>query len=125
ELLEVGPPTLAAAVTTSSGRTSRVLLPPPDGPSRVRLLRDPLPDRAAPHVLGERKSPHVPDSNLVITSCGERVFARARGGGIIAYPVPHSAKGGVGRPKLHFADTRHTPSAVGWQHRGVAALFVE
>lgn len=116
---------LIATVRGADGRVARTRLPLPDGPGCVRLIRDPFP--AAPTaVAGARVTTRrVPVTNLVISACGEQVFAGARGGGVIAYPIPHSASGGVGRPKLHFSEKGQAPAAVGWLHRGPAALIVD
>lgn len=124
EPIAEGPPALELVVRTHSGRARPIVLPLPDGPSCVRLIRDPFPQQqAAPTVAGTRTTGLIPDSELVISPMGDRVFARARGGGVIVYPVPHSARGGVGRPKLRFSNMRTPASAVAWHNRGAAALF--
>ncbi|WAS92419.1 hypothetical protein [Nannocystis punicea] len=123
DLVAPGASELAADLRTATGRTADVRLPLPDGPTCVRLIREPFPpERATPRVPAPRRTRRVPVTNLVITNNGERVFAGARGGGVIVYPVPHSPQGGVGKPKLHFPELSRPPVAVGWYNRGSAAV---
>ncbi len=125
EPITEGPSTLDVVVRTASGRTTPVQLPLPDGPSCIRLMRDPFPhEDGAEAVDGARSSPYIPDSDLIISAHGDRVFARARGGGVIIYPVPHSARGGVGRPKRRFTEVKSPAAYVAWHNRGLAAVFV-
>lgn len=125
EPLQLGPPALAAALRTVTGRRVDVSLPLPAGPDAVRLIRDPFPPDAPAKPAGpRRRTRRVPATNLLITPYGERVFAGAKGGGVIVYPVPHQSHGGVGKPKLHFAELPRPPAAVGWYNRGSAAAVV-
>ncbi|MDC0670814.1 hypothetical protein [Nannocystis radixulma] len=126
DVLGAEPPELAADLCTAAGRTVAVRLPLPDGPTCVRLIRDPFPpDRGRPSARDRRRTRRVPATNLVIANDGSRVFAGAQGGGVIVYPVPHSAQGGVGKPKLHFPELRHSPATIGWYNRGSAALVID
>jgi hypothetical protein len=123
DLVVPGASELVAGLRTAAGRTADVRLPLPDGPTCVRLIREPFPpERVAPGAPARRRTRRVPVTNLVVTNNGERVLAGAKGGGVIVYPIPHSWQGGVGKPKLHFPEMVRPPVAVGWYNRGSAAV---
>ncbi len=62
----------------------------------ARLLRDPFSvAAAAPDRLASRL---VPASDLLFSSNGSKLFARAAGGGVVAFPVPNSPRSPAGAP---------------------------
>jgi hypothetical protein len=114
-------------------RAVRVIVSRPPAPAReieldlpepracARLLRDPFlraqtpPRRAAAEV--------VPTSNLIFAANGARLFARGRGGEILAYAVPASLTAQSGRPKRYMPKAPGVVVAVAWLHRGLVMLI--
>jgi hypothetical protein len=71
----------------------------PDPAACVRLLRDPFSvAAAAPDRLASRL---VPASDLLFAPNGSKLFARAAGGGVVAFPVPNSPRAPAGAPRLY------------------------
>jgi hypothetical protein len=83
----------------------------PDDSVCARLLRDPF---ASTVNRPRRLDPLLqPVSNLVFASNGARLFARAAGGGVVAFPVPNSPRGEAGPPRAYDPAPGHLPVAVG------------
>jgi hypothetical protein len=71
----------------------------PDPAVCARLLRDPFSvAAAAPDRLASRL---VPASDLLFAPNGSKLFARAAGGGVVAFPVPNSPRSPAGAPRLY------------------------
>lgn len=83
----------------------------PDHAACARLLRDPFsaavvaPDRLA--------APLVPASDLLFAANGSKLFTRAAGGGVVAFPVPNSPRAPSGAPRLYDPWPGQPPAAVG------------
>jgi len=97
DLLEPGKPSLRIAVSAAAARPARALvLELPEPRTAARLLRDPFAVAVAP-----RKSMPVDataSSRLVFSASGSKAFARMSGG-LLQFPVPNSARDGLGRVK--------------------------
>lgn len=97
--------------TGMSSSPSAVTLELPDQAACARLLRDPFavaaatPDRLA--------APLVPASDLLFAANGSKLFARAAGGGVVAFPVPNSARAPLGAPRLYNPWPGQAAAAVG------------
>jgi hypothetical protein len=83
----------------------------PDHAACARLLRDPFSAAAAaPDRLAARL---VPASDLLFAANGSKVFARAAGGGVVAFPVPNSSRAPAGAPRLYDPWPGQPATAVG------------
>ncbi|HWM91341.1 MAG TPA: hypothetical protein VN493_11290 [Thermoanaerobaculia bacterium] len=83
----------------------------PDHAACARLLRDPFSATAvAPDRLA---APLVPASDLLFAANGSKLFARAAGGGVVAFPVPNSPRAPSGAPRLYDPWPGQLPAAVG------------
>jgi hypothetical protein len=99
--LEPGARRVAVAVHRGGAVGDRIFLELPENAACARLLRDPFGiEVAAPNRLPGME---WPASNLVFSRKGQHVLARARGGGVVALPVPNSPRAGRKLPTLHFA----------------------
>lgn len=77
----------------------------------ARLLRDPFSAAAtAPRRLESRSRPA---SNLLITSNGNKLFARGAEGGVVAYPLPNSPRAEPGAPRVYDPVRGQVPVAAG------------
>jgi len=89
----------------------------PEDAACARLLRDPFAAAVAPPL---RMDPQLrPVSNLVFSDNGTKLFARAAGGGFVAYPVPNSPRAEVGPPRRYEPLRGRLPIAVGVTRRRV------
>lgn len=101
----------AMAAAGASSSPSAVTLELPDQAACARLLRDPFSAiAAAPDRL---PTSLVPASDLLFAANGSKLFARAAGGGVVAFPVPNSARAAVGAPRLYNPWPGQPPAAVG------------
>lgn len=116
-------------------RAVRVVVSLPSSPAReldldlpeeracARLLRDPfLRAQAAP---ARATADLVISSNLIFAANGHKLFARGRGGEIVAYPVPSDPARTPGRPKRYFPKSQGVAAAVGWINRGLVMLIAD
>lgn len=98
--------------TAGGGMLPReIALDLPDDAVCARLLRDPFAATSAP--LRRLESRLQPVSNLVFSANGTKLFARAAGGGIVAYSIPNSPRAEVGPPRAYDPAPRQLPLAVG------------
>jgi len=99
--LEPGARRVSVAVHRGGAAGDRILLELPENAACARLLRDPFGvEMAAPNRLSGME---WPASNLVFSRKGQHVLARARGGGVVALPVPNSPRAERKLPTLHFS----------------------
>ena len=113
-----------AAVRHPAGggrRAAEVTLELPAADVAIRLLRDPLGVARAPSRRVAARG--APVSNLVFAANGRKLFSRAKGGLVVAVPIPNSPRAGAGRPKLYRAkhalagDPGAAIAAIGWYRR--------
>jgi hypothetical protein len=90
---------------------SAVSLELPEDAACVRLLRDPFAATNSPPRRLERRL--IPASNLVFAAHGAKLFARAAGGGLVAFPLPNSPRGDAGAPRQYDPRPGEPPVAVG------------
>jgi hypothetical protein len=90
---------------------SAVSLELPDDSACVRLLRDPFASSASAPRRLERNL--IPASNLVFAANGSKLFARASGGGLVAFPIPNSPRADAGLPRHYDPRPGEPPVAVG------------
>jgi hypothetical protein len=83
----------------------------PDHAACARLLRDPF--SAAAAAPDRLEAPLVPASELHFAANGSKLFARAAGGGVVAFPVPNSPRSPAGAPRLYDPWPGQPPAAVG------------
>jgi hypothetical protein len=88
-----------------------VTLELPDHAACARLLRDPF--SAAAAAPDRLEAPLVPASELHFAANGSKLFARAAGGGVVAFPVPNSPRSPAGAPRLYDPWPGQPPAAVG------------
>ncbi len=101
----------APATGTSASALRAVTLELPDQATCARLLRDPFSAAAAaPDRLASRL---VPASDLLFAANGSKIFARAAGGGVVAFPIPNSPRSPAGAPRLYDPWPGQTATAVG------------
>ncbi len=101
----------APATGTSASALRAVTLELPDQATCARLLRDPFSiAAAAPDRLASRL---VPASDLLFAANGSKLFARAAGGGVVAFPIPNSPRSPAGAPRLYDPWPSQTATAVG------------
>jgi hypothetical protein len=86
----------------------------PDHAACARLLRDPF--SAAAAAPDRLEAALVPASELHFAANGSKLFARAAGGGVVAFPVPNSPRSPAGAPRLYDPWPGHPPAAVGLAH---------
>lgn len=86
----------------------------PDHAACARLLRDPFSSAAA--APDRLEAPLVPASELLFAANGSKLFARAAGGGIVAFPVPNSPRSPAGAPRLYDPWPGQSAAAVGLAH---------
>ena len=113
EVLEPGAPSrirVTVASPTQAGVREAILDVPP-GPAAARTLRDPFDT----HVAGRQTTSHAiaPNSNILFSSDGRKLYVRGVNGGIIAFQIPNSPRAEVGRPWTFAAPAGHTILAVG------------
>jgi hypothetical protein len=90
---------------------SEVALDLPDDSACVRLLRDPFAAAASPPRRLERRL--IPASNLVFAANGSKLFARASGGGVVAFPIPNSPRAEAGAARCFDPRPGEPPVAAG------------
>ncbi|MES1227700.1 MAG: hypothetical protein ABUL72_03460, partial [Armatimonadota bacterium] len=61
----------------------------------------------------------IPASNLVFAANGAKLFARASGGGLVAFPLPNSPRGDAGAPRQYDPRPGEPPVAVGMSGKRV------
>lgn len=86
----------------------------PDHATCARLLRDPF--SAAAASLDRLDTALVPASDLLFAANGSKLFARAAGGGVVAFPVPNSPRAPAGAPRLYDPWPGQPTAAVGLAH---------
>jgi hypothetical protein len=97
---------------------SEIALELPDNAVCVRLLRDPFGASAAPP---RRLDPRlIPVSNLVFAANGSKLFARAAGGGVVAFPIPNSPRAEAGLPRCYDPKPGEPPVAAGLAGKRIA-----
>jgi len=96
---------------------SAVSLELPEDAACVRLLRDPFAAATSPPRRLERGL--IPASNLVFTANGAKLFARASGGGLVAFSLPNSPRGDAGAPRRYDPRPGEPPVAVGMSGKRV------
>lgn len=96
---------------------SEVSLELPEDSACVRLLRDPFAAAASPPRRLERRL--IPASNLIFAANGSKLFARASGGGLVAFPIPNSPRGDAGVPRQYDPRPGEPPVAVGMSGKRV------
>jgi len=96
---------------------SEVSLELPEDSACVRLLRDPFAAAALPPRRLEHRL--IPASNLVFAANGSKLFARAAGGGLVAFPLPNSPRGDAGAPRQYDPRPGEPPVAVGMSGKRV------
>ncbi|MFS8071490.1 MAG: hypothetical protein ACMG6S_34400, partial [Byssovorax sp.] len=94
----------------------------PDEPACARLLRNPFKRPPSPPHAGVDA---VVTSNLIFAENGAKLFARGRGGEILAYPVPSASHGSPGRPKRYMPKRRGVVVAVAWLDRALTMLIAD
>ena len=123
EPLEPDTARLDATVQRPAMAPKPLVLPLPEDPTCVRLLRDPFQSAvAAPQQATHR---FAPASNLVFSSTGNKLFARAHDGSLIAYPIPNSPQAGVGKPRLFRPRMAGTIVAAGRTRKVTVALLAD
>lgn len=96
----------------SAGTASpAITLELPDHAACARLLRDPF--SAAAAAPDRLEAALVPASDLLFAANGSKLFARAAGGGVVAFPVPNSPRAPAGAPRLYDPWPGQPPAAVG------------
>lgn len=88
---------------------SAILLELPEQAACARLLRDPF--SAASAALERLPAPLVPASDLFFA--GAKLFARAAGGGVVAFPIPNSPRAEPGEPRHYDPWPGCPPAAAG------------
>jgi len=112
---------LDVTVTTPGRAPRTVALPLPDDSTCVRLLRDPFGSAVpSPERVHEE---NAPQSNLVFSMTGHKLFARAANGGIVAYPIPNSPRATVGNLRRHWFSTPGTLVAAGRFRKSTVVLL--
>jgi hypothetical protein len=124
EMLDPGTPSrirVTAASPQQAGVREAILDVPP-GPAAVQALRDPFDT----HVAGRQTTSHAiaPNSNMLFSPDGRKLYVRGVGGEVIAVQIPNSPRGTVGRPWAFAAPAGHAILAVGqsWSKRRVVVL---
>jgi hypothetical protein len=98
-----------------------VALDLPEDAACARLLRDPFAATIArPRGLDPRLRP---TSNLVFSANGTKLFARAAGGGLVAFPIPNSPRAEVGPPRGYDPAPGKLPVAVGMTRKRTLAAI--
>jgi len=93
----------------------------PEDAACARLLRDPF---AATVARPRGLDPLLrPTSNLVFSANGTKLFARAAGGGLVAFPIPNSPRAEVGPPRGYDPAPGKLPVAVGVTRKRVLAAI--
>lgn len=120
----LGPDRRAVRVTVSlPSSPPRVIdLDLPDEPACARLLRNPFKRPPSPPRAGVDA---VVTSNLIFAENGTKLFARGRGGEVLAYPVPSASHGSPGRPERYMPKSRGVVVAVGWMSRVLVMLIAD
>jgi hypothetical protein len=83
----------------------------------ARLLRDPF--AAAASVPRRLEAQNRPASNLLFSGNGTKLFARGAGGGVVAYPIPHSPRAEAGEPRVFDPVPGDLPVAVGLADKNI------
>jgi hypothetical protein len=83
----------------------------------ARLLRDPF--AAAASVPRRLEARNRPASNLLFSGNGTKLFARGAGGGVVAYPIPHSPRAEAGEPRVFDPVPGDLPVAVGLADKNI------
>jgi hypothetical protein len=99
----------AASPLQADARDAVLDVPP--GPAAVRILRDPFDT----HVAGRQTTSHAiaPNSNILFSPDGRKLYVRGVGGEAIAVQIPNSSRATVGRPWAFAAPAGHAILAVG------------
>jgi hypothetical protein len=112
-VLEPGAPSRIRVTVASPAQAGvrEAILDVPPGPAAARTLRDPFDT----HVAGRQTTSHAiaPNSNILFSSDGRKLYVRGVNGGIIAFQIPNSPRAEVGRPWPFAAPAGHTILAVG------------
>jgi len=123
EPLEPDTARLDATVLRSTVAPRALVLPLPDEPTCVRLLRDPFQTAVAtPQRAGDQ---FAPASNLVFSNSGNKLFARSHTGALISYPIPNSPLAGAGKPRLFRPQMPGTIIAAGRTRKVTVALLAD
>ncbi|HEX7181677.1 MAG TPA: hypothetical protein VF756_07530 [Thermoanaerobaculia bacterium] len=110
---------VAVRVRRSPGTPqNEVSLELPDDSVCARLLRDPFVAAASP--LRRLDRGLIPSSNLLFAGNGSKLFARAAGGGVVAFSLPHSPRAEMGPPLA--CDPGAFPVAAGLAGKQVAVV---
>ncbi len=111
---------LSLTVQGASSAPKNIFLDLPDERACARLLRDPFEEAtAAPQFV---KKTIAPVSNLVFSSNGAYLFARAANGGIVSYPVPNSSRAGIGKPKIYRSAKTDNIVAIGKVRKSIILI---
>jgi hypothetical protein len=110
-------------ITRPSRPSASVVVDLPEERLCARALRDPF-DVAQPE-FGVVPAPKRPVSNLVFSSNGRKLFARAQGGGVVSIGVPNSPRAGASQPKLYVPRSRKQVVAAGWHQRNAIVATAE
>lgn len=97
-----------------------LLLDLPDQRACARLLRDPFAEaQAAPQRVNRA---HTPASNLLFSSNGTHLLARAADGSLLSYPVPNSPRAGRGRVGIYRSRYHRRTVAAGKFRKSVVLV---
>jgi hypothetical protein len=92
----------------------------PEDAACARLLRDPFAATVAPP---RRLDPRLrPVSNLVFSTTGAKLFARAAGGGVTSFPLPNSPRADLGRPRWYDPAPGEIAVAAGVSRKRIAVV---
>jgi hypothetical protein len=124
EMLDPGtPPRIRVTVASPQQAGAReAILDVPSGQAAVQTLRDPFDI----HVAGRQTTSYAiaPNSNMLFSPDGRKLYVRGVGGEVIAVQIPNSPRATVGRPWAFAAPAGHAILAVGqsWSKRRVVVL---
>lgn len=92
----------------------------PEDAACARLLRDPFAATVAPP---RRLDPQLrPGSNLVFSTTGAKLFARAAGGGVTAFALPNSPRADIGPPRRYDPAPGKLVVAAGVRRKRIAVI---
>lgn len=92
----------------------------PDDAACARLLRDPFAATVAPP---RRLDPRLrPASNLVFSSSGAKLFARAADGGVTSFALPNSPRADIGPPRWYDPAPGKVVVAAGVRRKRIALI---
>jgi len=119
DVLEPDRRQVAAEVREGHRRLSSVTLDLPDDAMTTRLLRDPFGAAPVPALRPGSPPAPRPESNLVFSDNGLRLFARSARG-MVYYRIPNSPRDSAGRPGLYSVPQVRSVIAAGRARRDYA-----